>query len=59
MREIYGAWAVGAAMVVLSILGVLMASAAKDPVFHATGLAFSLFGILFVFGLIARHAGRE
>ncbi len=59
MRKNYDAWAVGAAMVLLSVLGVIMASAAEDTMFYVTGLAFALFGVLFIFGLISRNVGRK
>jgi hypothetical protein len=53
-----GPWILGGAMGLLSLFGLFLASAAHDDVFYATGLALFLFGILFIFGLIHRYAGR-
>jgi hypothetical protein len=53
-----GPWILGAAMGLLSLFGLFLASAAHDDVFYGTGLALFLFGILFIFGLIHRYAGR-
>jgi hypothetical protein len=53
-----GPWVLGAVMGVLSLIGLALASAAEDRVFHGTGLALFVFGVLFVFGLIHRHVGR-
>lgn len=53
-----GPWILGACMGLLSLLGLALASAAEDPVFYGTGLAFAVFGVLFVFALINRHTGR-
>lgn len=52
-----GAWILGIIMSVLALLGLVMASAAVDPIFHGTGLALSAFGILFVFVLIKQNTG--
>ncbi|NJO36871.1 MAG: hypothetical protein HC871_03635 [Rhizobiales bacterium] len=46
------AWILGIVMALLALLGLVMASAAVDPVFYATGLALCLFGVLFIFFLI-------
>jgi hypothetical protein len=53
-----GPWILGGAMALLSLLGLLLASAAEDRVFYGTGLTFFGFGVLFVFGLIHRYVGR-
>jgi hypothetical protein len=53
-----GAWGLGIAMALLSLLGLAMASAATDRIFYGTGFALFLFGVLFIFGLIHRHVGR-
>ncbi|MEZ5931632.1 MAG: hypothetical protein R3F54_06750 [Alphaproteobacteria bacterium] len=45
-------WVLGIIMALLALLGLVMASAAVDPIFYATGLAVSLFGVLFIFFLI-------
>ena len=52
-----GAWALGIVMALLALLGLVMASAAVDPIFYVTGLLFSAFGILFVFVLIKQNMG--
>ena len=52
-----GAWALGIVMVLLALLGLVMASAAVDPIFYGTGLLLSAFGILFVFVLIKQNMG--
>lgn len=51
------AWVLGILMGLLALLGLIMASAAVDPIFYGTGLALTAFGILFVFSLIKRHVG--
>ena len=51
-------WLLGAAMGLLGLIGLGLASAAEDGVFYGTGLALFLFGVLFVFGLINRSVGR-
>jgi hypothetical protein len=53
-----GPWILGGVMALLSLFGLFLASAAEDRVFYGTGLALFVFGVLFVFGLIHRHAGR-
>ena len=53
-----GAWGLGIAMALLSLLGLVLASAATDRIFYGTGFALFLFGVLFIFGLIHRHVGR-
>jgi hypothetical protein len=45
-------------MALLSLFGLFLASAAKDDVIYGTGLAFFVFGVLFIFGLIHWHVGR-
>jgi energy-converting hydrogenase Eha subunit E len=52
-----GAWTLGIIMGLLAVLGLIMASGAVDPIFHATGLALSAFGILFIFILIKHNTG--
>jgi hypothetical protein len=51
-------WILGGVMGLLSLCGLFLASAAQDNVFYGTGLALFVFGILFIFGLIHRYAGR-
>ena len=49
------AWALGIIMALLALLGLIMASAAVDPIFYGTGLALSAFGVIFVFILIKQN----
>ncbi len=53
------AWVTGALMGLISLVGLIMASAAHDPVFQFAGWLFFLFGVLMVFGLIASTVGRK
>ena len=57
--EGFGPWLLGVVMGVISLLGLFLASAASDAMFYAAGLIFFLFGVLMIFGLIARHVGRS
>jgi len=52
------AWILGFVMVILVLLGLVMASHASDPFMYYIGLGFSLFGILFNYGMISRHSGH-
>ncbi|HSA80163.1 MAG TPA: hypothetical protein VLE23_05030 [Geminicoccaceae bacterium] len=56
--EDVGPWILGALLALLSLVGLFMASGAKDELFYGVGLAFFLFGVLFIFGLIKRYVGR-
>jgi hypothetical protein len=56
--ETVGPWILGALLALLSLLGLFMASGAKDELFYGVGLAFFLFGVLFIFGLIRKYVGR-
>lgn len=56
--ETVGPWILGAVLGLLSLLGLVMASGAKDELFHGVGLAFFLFGVFFIFALIRRYVGR-
>lgn len=49
-----GPWILGAAMGVMSLLGLFMASFAADVIFYGTGLGLFVFGILVIFWLIRR-----
>ncbi len=49
-----GKWIFGGIMALLSLVGLFLASRAVDATFYWTGLAFFLFGILVIFGLIGR-----
>jgi hypothetical protein len=53
-----GPFILGGVAGLLALLGLFLASAAQDGVFYGTGLALFVFGVLFVFVLIARHVGR-
>jgi hypothetical protein len=50
-------WILGIVMALLALLGLVMASAAVDPIFYGTGLAITLFGVLFIFFLIRQGQG--
>ena len=52
-----GAWVLGVIMSVIALLGLVMASQAVDTIFYVTGLALSVFGVLFVFVLIRQNTG--
>ena len=52
------AWILGFLMAVLVLLGLIIASRAADPVMYHVGLGFSLFGVLFNYGMISRHNGH-
>jgi hypothetical protein len=56
-NNIAGAWVLGIIMAMLALLGLIMASGAVDPIFHGTGLALTVFGVLFVFVLIKQNTG--
>lgn len=56
--ETMGVWIFGAVMGLLSFLGLFIASRAHDAPLYWAGLAFFAFGVLFIFGLIARHTGK-
>jgi hypothetical protein len=46
-------------MALLGLLGLVMASQARDDVIYGTGLGVFLFGVLFVFALIGRTGGAD
>lgn len=52
-------WIFGIVMGLLSILGLLVASAAHDGMLRFFGLSLFLFGVLFDFGLIGKYVGRR
>lgn len=56
-KDTMSAWVLGIVMGLLALLGIVMASQAVDPIFYGTGLALSVFGILFVFVLIKQNTG--
>ena len=51
-------WVYGAAMGLISLVGLFLASGASDDNMYYVGLLFFVFGILSVFGLIGRHVGN-
>lgn len=53
------AWILGTAMSVLALLGLVIAGNATDTVMYYAGLGFCLFGVLFNYGMVARHAGKR
>ena len=53
------AWILGIAMAVLALLGLIIAGNATDTVMYYAGLGLCLFGVLFTYGMIARHAGKR
>ena len=57
-NESIGPWVLGGVMALLSLFGLVLASAAQDGILYGTGLAFFAFGAFFIFGLIYRHVGR-
>lgn len=54
----FGPWLLGIVLGVISLLGLFLASNAIDAVFYTVGLIFFLFGVLMIFGLIARYTGH-
>jgi hypothetical protein len=54
----FAPWLLGIVMGLISLLGLFLASAATDAVFYSAGLIFFLFGVLMIFGLIARYTGH-
>ena len=52
------AWAMGIAMVVLALFGLIVASQATDTTMYYVGLGLCLFGVLFNYGLVARHSSK-
>ena len=52
-----GSWILGTALVLISLLGLFMASRATDAVFYGTGLTFTAVGVLLTFYLIHRETG--
>ncbi len=52
-----GAWILGVIMGMLALLGLIMASGAVDRIFYSTGLALTIFGVLFIFVLIKQNTG--
>jgi hypothetical protein len=57
-REVtMGAWVLGAALGLISLLGLFMASRATDTIFYGTGLAFTGVGVILIFYLIHRRTG--
>jgi hypothetical protein len=53
-----GQWIFGAVMALLSLLGLFVASRAHDTMFYAAGLLLCVFGLAFIFWLIAKNTGH-
>ena len=53
-----GSFVLGGVMGLLALVGLFVASGAKDGVFYATGLGLFLFCVLFIFAMIHRQVGR-
>jgi hypothetical protein len=53
-----GSLVLGGVMGVLGLLGLFLASGAKDSVFYGTGLGLFIFCVLFIFVMIHQHTGR-
>ncbi len=51
-------WILGVFLALLSLLGLIMASGAKDNLFYGVGLLFFAFGLAFIFGLIRNNVGK-
>ncbi len=56
-NDTFGAWTLGIIMGLVALLGLIMASDAVDAVFYGTGLALTIFGVLFIFVLIKQNTG--
>ena len=54
-----GTFIIGVAMGLLSLIGLVVASHAADSAFYWIGLVFAAFGILYIYGMILRYAGKE
>lgn len=52
-------WILGAAMTLLALLGLTIAGNAVDGTMTWVGLFLCAFGVLFTYGLIARHGGSR
>lgn len=50
-------WALGIAMTLLALLGLAIAANAADATMAWVGLFLCAFGVLFTYGMIARHSG--
>lgn len=53
------AWILGVAMAVVALVGLVIAGNATDTTMYYAGLGLCLFGILFNYGMVARHAGKR
>jgi hypothetical protein len=51
-------WVLGIAMTLLALLGLAIAAHAADGIMSWVGLFLCAFGVLFTYGVIARHSGR-
>ena len=53
-----GTWVLGAALGVLSLVGLFVASRALEQAFYWGGLAVAVVAVAVIFWLIARHTGH-
>lgn len=53
------AWITGALMGLISLFGLILARLAVDGAFHFFGVLLFLFGVLMIFGLIAKTVGHK
>lgn len=53
-NQALSSWLVGAATVLLAVLGLFLASRAVDPAMTIFGFGLLVFGVLFIFKLIGR-----
>jgi hypothetical protein len=53
-----GSWIMGAVMGLVALLGLFLASGARDGAFYYFGLAVFAFAVLFIFGMIVRATGQ-
>jgi hypothetical protein len=54
-----GTWILGAAMGVLGLVGLFVASRAHDGAFYWGGLAVAVVGVAVIYWLIAKHTGHQ
>ncbi|MGH6916485.1 MAG: hypothetical protein ACREJ0_02170 [Geminicoccaceae bacterium] len=57
-KDTMGSFVLGGVMGVLALLGLFVASGAKDDVFYFTGLGLFVFCVLFIFVMIHQQVGR-
>ena len=52
-----GSMAMGFAMGLISLVGLILASGAVDGAMYVNGMALFCFGVLFIYGMIQKYAG--